>query len=400
MRTEDRPETAPATAVVAVSDARESLDLSSGRQVRVTPAATVFVGGLIAVAVAFGYHRSIAGGSNQFVPLAFGWRPTPVDWLTMVAGVVFVASVAVPVVRRPGVLRDYWAAYPDDWLSRVSLVVTAGVLAAGLLAPALLDAPRATLQATVQPPIGASAAESITGSCVGRVTDGLCHGTLAHPLGTAAGGEDILAWLAYGAWTVVRFLVLSVALLVPIGVGVGVTAAYAGGVVDRLLMGYVDVQTTIPTILLYLLVTFFTEVTLFWLIVVYGLFNWGSLARLVRTAARRELTTDYVEAAEAAGASRLHVVRRHVLPNVVDSVLVAVTLLLPKLILIEVGLAFLGFGGEDTFSWGQLLARGLLEQSTYAVGAAWWIVLLPAAAAVVFVGAASVVGDGFRTALD
>ncbi|MFB6194019.1 MAG: hypothetical protein ABEI75_03045, partial [Halobaculum sp.] len=256
-----------------MSDATDSLDvvdLSSDRTVRVTPAATAFVGGTLAVLAAYAYHWSISGGSNAYVPLVFDWRPTPLDWLTLFAAVVFAAS-AVPVVRSPSVLRDYWRAYPDGWLSRGSLLVTAGFLAFGLLAPVVFDPPAATLRATLQPPVGFGAPRTITGECVGRVVGDTCRGSLAHPLGTAAGGEDLLAWLAYGAWTVVRFILLAVALMVPVGVGVGLAAAAVGGRVDRLLMGYVTVQTTIPTILLYLLVTFFTTVSLFWLVVVYGL---------------------------------------------------------------------------------------------------------------------------------
>ncbi|MFB6194021.1 MAG: ABC transporter permease [Halobaculum sp.] len=375
------------------------VELGGGGRRRPTAESAVFVGGTLAILAAYTYHWWISGGPNAYVPLAFDWRPTRIDWLTLFAAVVSLAAVVVPVVRSPSVVVAYWRAYPSDATSRWALAVVGTVVVVGIVGPAVTNPPLTDLQGTYQPPLGFGVATEFVSDCVGRVADGVCHGSLVHPLGTLGGGEDMVAWLAYGARTVVAFVALSTAIMVPVGVGVGVTAAVVGGSVDRILMGYVDVQTTIPTILIYFVVTFFDGVSLFGLVVAYGLFNWGSLARVVRTAARSELEADYVEAAAAAGASRFHLVRHHVLPNVASTVLVAVTLQIPKLILIEIGLAFLGFGGEDVYSWGQILQRGLLSGG-YQLGVAWWIVVMPSLATALFVGAASVVGDGLRTALD
>lgn len=375
------------------------VELGDGGRPRPTAESIVFVGGSFALFVLYAYHWSISGGVNTYVPLAFGWRPTRIDWLTMFAGIVFTATLAVPVARQPSVVTKYLRAYPSDATSRWALGTVTLVVVVGALGPATLSAPVTDLAGTLQPPLGFTVPVKYVSDCVGRASAEVCHGSPTHPLGTLSGGEDVLAWIAYGARTVVTFVALSTAIMVPVGVAVGVTAAYVGGAVDRLLMGYVDVQTTIPTILLYFVITFVDGVSLFGLVLAYGVFNWGSLARVVRTAARSELTADYVEAAEAAGAPGTHLVRHHILPNVADTVLVAVTLQIPKLILIEIGLAFLGFGGEDVFSWGQILQRGLLGGSLQ-LGATWWTILVPAIATALFVGAASVVGDGLRTALD
>ena len=375
------------------------VEFSDDRRVRVTPEAVTFVGGTITLLAAFVYHWSIRGGRFSYVPLVFGWSPTRIDWLTMFAGVVVIAGVVVPVVRDPSIIRDYWRAYPADAVSRWSLAITALVVLTGTVGPALLSVPATDLQGTYQPPVGFSVPAEYVSDCVGQLSADSCRGSPTHPLGTAGGGEDMLAWIAYGARTVVTFVALSTAITVPIGVGVGLAAAASGGIVERALMGYVDVQTTIPTILLYLLITFFDGVTLFGLVVAYGVFNWGGLARVVRTAARDELQSEYVEAGRSAGAGTVHVLRRHILPNVADTVIIAVTLGVPKLVLIEVGLAFLGFGGEDTYSWGQLLQRGLLGGGLE-FGVTWWIVTVPAITTALFVLAVGVVGDGLRTALD
>ncbi len=375
------------------------VEFADQRRLRPTAESLTFLGGTAALVAAFAYHWSIRGDRFSYVPLVFGWSPSRIDWLTVFAGVVFLATVVVPVVRRPSILADYWRAYPADAVSRWSLGITALVVLVGTVGPSVLTTPTTDLQGTYQPPVGFSVPVTYVSECVGQVGASACHGSPQHPLGTAGGGEDILAWIAYGARTVVTFVALSTAITVPIGLGVGLTAAAVGGVTDRVLMGYVDVQTTIPTILLYLLITFFDGVTLFGLVIAYGLFNWGGLALVVRTAARSELPADYVEAGRSAGAGSLHVLRRHVLPNVADTVVVAVTLAVPKLILIEVGLAFLGFGGEDTYSWGQLLQRGLLGGGLE-FGITWWIVVVPAVVTAAFVIAVGMVGDGLRSALD
>lgn len=369
------------------------------RERRVTAEAVTFVGGTIALVVAFAYHWSISGGRFSYVPLLFDWVPTRLDWVTLFAGVVVLSTVVVPLARDPSRLLAGLAVYPRDTLSRWSLAVVAGVTLAGVLGPTLLSPPITDLQGTLQPPAGFAIDTQYVSECVGKRVGGQCRGSLTHPLGTARGGEDLLTWLVYGARTVVQFVLLSVSIMVPIGVGVGVIAAYVGGLPDRILMGYVDVQSTIPTIVVYLIVTIFDGVTLFGLVVAYGLFNWGGLARVVRTAARSELQSDYVDAVRSAGAGGYHLVRQHVLPNVADTVLVAVTLQVPKLILIEIGLAFLGFGGEDSYSWGQLIQRGLLTGS-YEFGVTWWITVVPAVATVLFVLATSVVGDGLRGTLE
>ncbi|MFB6193627.1 MAG: ABC transporter permease, partial [Halobaculum sp.] len=236
-----------------------------------------------------------------------------------------------------------------------------------------------------------------------------CRGSLAHPLGTTRGGADVFRWMVHGARTTVQFVLVTAALLAPLGIGVGVVAGYAGGRIDALLTGYVDVQQTVPTVVIYFLVTALTGPTLVALILVYGLFDWGAVARAVRSRTLEERQEAYVEAAESAGAGPVYTLRHHLVPNVASTAITAVSLALPKLVLIEVALSFVSLGGEGTRSWGQLLQRGLRFQlGSFAGGyslsgnvrALWWVPVVPALATALVVLSASLVGDAVQSVTD
>lgn len=349
-------------------------------------------------------------GANYTRPgrLAFGWDPTQMDWLTMFSATVAVAA-SVPWLRRPEQLRAAVAAYPDGLVARGALAVCLLTLAAGVFGPFVVPEPIVDFQGTDQPPLGFSIQSAVVGECVGPVTDGQCAGSLAHPLGTTRGGIDVLAWILYGTRTVIQFTLVAATLMAPIGVAAGLAAGYLGGRTDTLVTGYIDIQQTVPTIIIYFLVTTLVGPNLFTLVVVYGLFDWGGIARLVRSKTIEERAESYVEAAEAAGAGSLSVVRSHLLPNVAPTALTAVSLQLPKLVLVEIGLSFISLGGEGTFSWGQLLQRGLRFElgggfPPYSIGGNlrtfWWVSIVPALVALLVVLAASLTGDAIQRGLD
>lgn len=340
--------------------------------------------------------------------VAFGWDPTRMDWLTMLAGTVTL-GLAVPWLRRPARLWAGLTAYPDGLTARVALVGCLTVLVAGVAGPFVVSAPVVDFQATDQPPVGFGVPLETAGDCAGPVTEGVCQGSLTHPLGTTRGGADVLAWLLYGTRTVVQFAVVAAALMAPIGITAGLLAGYFGGRVDSLVTGYVNVQQTVPTIVIYFLVTVLVGPDLFALVVVYGLFDWGSIARLVRSQTIEESAASYVEAARVAGADSLSILRHHLLPNVAPVALTAVSLQLPKLVLVEIGLSFISLGGEGTFSWGQLLQRGLrFELGSFTGGYSlggnlrtfWWVSVVPAVATALLVVVVSLAGDALQRAID
>jgi peptide/nickel transport system permease protein len=193
--------------------------------------------------------------------------------------------------------------------------------------------------------------------------------------------------------------VLSVLLLTCIGVVIGAISGYAGGLTDLLLMRFVEVVHSLPTILL--LVTMlamyrphgFSAVLA--MMAVIGSVRWTDLARLVRAEVLRERAMPYVEAARALGLRPVHVVTRHVLPNALTPVLVAASFSMAAAIVIEGALSFLGFGiPDDMASWGSMLSdvRDHID--------AWWLALFPGAAMFLTVMGYNLVGEGLRDAID
>jgi peptide/nickel transport system permease protein len=176
---------------------------------------------------------------------------------------------------------------------------------------------------------------------------------------------------------------------------VGLSAAYFGGYVDEVLMRYVDIQITFPTFFLYLLVVFLFGGSLFLMIVVFGVLGWGDIARIVRSEALQRREEAYVVAAESAGASSRWTIRRHLLPNVSNSVITAATLVIPGLILAEAALAFLGLGDPSIPSWGEIIADGRTD-----LDRAWWISTLPGVFLFLTILALYFLGDALRDALD
>jgi peptide/nickel transport system permease protein len=184
---------------------------------------------------------------------------------------------------------------------------------------------------------------------------------------------------------------------VPIATVVGTTAAYFGGRVDSLLMRYVDLQQVIPAFFVYLVVQFLYGGSVFLLVLVFGLLNWGGVARLVRSDALEEVESGYVKAAESAGHGRLRIVRRHLLPNVSSTVLTAVTLQIPTLLIIEATVSYLDLGARTQLTWGLLIAGGFTENT---FPSQWWIAASPVLALILTTVSFSVLGDALRDALD
>jgi peptide/nickel transport system permease protein len=230
---------------------------------------------------------------------------------------------------------------------------------------------------------------------MGEVVNGRCQGTMAHPLGTTGDGKDILVLVIYGMQVSMKVGLISTLLVVTIGTAVGTVAAYGGGLVDELLMRYVDIQLVFPAFFLYLLLTYLFGGSLFMFIVIFGLTGWGSIARLVRSEALQRAEEEYITAARSAGAGTLYVIRRHLVPNVSNSVITAATLLIPGFILFEASLSFLSLGDPTVPSWGQVIANGRSDLST-----AWWISTFPGIFLFTTILAFNFMGDALRDALD
>ena len=222
-------------------------------------------------------------------------------------------------------------------------------------------------------------------------------GSLDHPLGTDRLGRDVAANVLYGLR--VSFLVgaVSVAISLVLGVAVGLVSGYAGQRLDALLMRAADVQLALPPILIALAVVALFGPGLWRLIVLIGLINWAVYARTVRGGVLTVREREYVEAARALGAPVWVILGRHVLPNVLTATVVVAAVELPRVMLLESTLSFLGLGVPVMIpSLGAAIARG------YQVlfSGHWWVSVFPGLALMVVVVCVNLLGDFLRDLTD
>jgi peptide/nickel transport system permease protein len=218
-----------------------------------------------------------------------------------------------------------------------------------------------------------------------------------HPFGTDQLSRDVLARVVNGARISLGVSVLAVALSVTLGAAVGVVSGYWGGAIDAALMRLVDGALAIPRLFILLLVLAVWErVPVLALILIIGATGWFATSRLVRGEVLRIREEGYVQAAEALGARRRRIIFRHLLPNALGPLLVAATLGVGDVILLEAGLSFLGLGIQPpTPSWG-----GMILDSREVMVSAPWAGIFPGLAIVITVLSANLFGDALRDAVD
>jgi peptide/nickel transport system permease protein len=221
--------------------------------------------------------------------------------------------------------------------------------------------------------------------------------SLAHPLGTDPYSRDVLSRLLYGGRISLAVGLGAVLLAMSFGIVVGAAAGFIGGAVDAVLMRFVDAALSIPRLLVLILVaSLWGSLGLVPLTLLMAGTGWFAVSRLVRaeTLALRE--REFVVAARALGASPVRILVHHVLPNVAAPALVAATLGIANVILLEAGLSYLGIGVRPpTASWGAIIQDGAERVSDL-----WWLTLFPGLAILVTVFACNALGDALRDAFD
>lgn len=235
------------------------------------------------------------------------------------------------------------------------------------------------------------------------VSEALQFPNRTHLLGTDAVGRDFLSRLIYGARVslIVGFSVQAIALM--FGLPFGILAGLFGGWVDYIVMRWVEVLTSIPIWLFALFLISIWRGTdgagdsgLLKVIVAIGLIGWVDICRLTRAQILALREKDFVLSARTIGATQAQIARRHLLPNAISPLIVAVTLGIPAAIFTEAGLSFLGFGINDPLpSWGQMVAASGSYIRVY-----WYLGLLPTLAISITMLSFAFVGDGLRDALD
>jgi peptide/nickel transport system permease protein len=219
----------------------------------------------------------------------------------------------------------------------------------------------------------------------------------AHPLGTDTVSRDVLSRMIFGARVSLAISLGAVSLAMIFGTLIGVVAGYVGGAIDAILMRVVDAATSIPTLLLIIVVmTFAGNIGVAYLTLLIAGVAWFTVSRLVRAETLAVRDADFVVAARALGIPSWQILARHVLPNVVGPAIVAATLAIGNVILLEAGLSYLGIGVRPPqASWGNIIQEGAERVSDL-----WWLTLFPGLAILITVFACNALGDALRDALD
>ena len=276
-----------------------------------------------------------------------------------------------------GVLARTWR----DPRARLAIALVAAFVAGAVVAPLLPGQAAGDLAGIV--------ARRFAGP-LSRTPDGAWH-----LLGTDRFGRDVLARLLAGARVSLAVGALAALVSTAVGVGAGAVAGYAGGAVDRLIVGVTDAALAIPRVPFLLLLVALVEPGAWVTVLALGVTGWMTVARLVRGEVRAIGTRPYIEAARALGIRPLRVLLRHVLPNALAPALVAAALGVGSAIMLEAGLSFLGLGVQPpTPSWGNMIASG-----RDALLIAPWVSLAPAAAVALVVLGFSWLGDALESAL-
>ena len=218
----------------------------------------------------------------------------------------------------------------------------------------------------------------------------------AHPLGTDQLGRDVLSRMLYGARVSLAVGFVSVGIAGAIGIVLGSLAGYHGGTTDAMVMRLVDLMLVFPRFFLLLAVLAFLRPSIWTIMTVIGLTGWMSVARLVRAEFLSLKEREFVLWSQSIGATAFRIIWRHILPNAMGPVLVAMTLGIPAAILTESGLSFLGLGVQPPHAtWGNILNEG-----KDAIEIGWWLSVYPGLAILVTVLCYNLLGEGIRDALD
>ena len=222
------------------------------------------------------------------------------------------------------------------------------------------------------------------------------EGQTSFPLGTDANGRYLLSRILDGSRVSLMVGVLANLLAVLIGLIIGMTAGYLGGWVESLLMRFTDIMMAFPTLLLAMTLVAILKASLWIIIVVIGLVYWTWIARVVYSQVVAMREREFVIASRALGGNRRFVILRHILPQLIPTIIVWGTLGIATNVMLEASLSYLGIGVQPpTPSWGGMIQQG---QSYYR--AAPWLVIYPGLAIMITVFAFNLLGDGLRDAFD
>lgn len=280
--------------------------------------------------------------------------------------------------RRRGLWADAWRRLRRNRAAIAAAVLLVTIVVASLLGPAVsrydIEHVDWTLGALASPP-------------------SLDNG---HWFGTDSNGRDLFVRVWAGTQVSLLVALLATAVSLVIGVAWGATAGYLGGRVDDWMMRFVDVLYALPYMFFVVILTVVFGRSLFLIFLAIGAVGWLTMARIVRGQALAVRHQPFVDAAITLGLPAHRIIARHVIPNVVGTVIVYATLTVPQVILFESFLSFLGLGVQEPLtSLGRLVAEGAVEMES-----APWQLLVPSSVLATILLCLNFLGDGLRDALD
>jgi peptide/nickel transport system permease protein len=221
-------------------------------------------------------------------------------------------------------------------------------------------------------------------------------GSASHILGTDHMGRDVMSRVIYGAQISLSIAVLVIFITSSIGTVLGIISGYLGGRTDAFLMRITDISLAFPAILIAILLAATLGPGYWTVVIALSFLGWAPYARLIRGEALKLREADFVAQARIIGASPIRIMIRHIFPNIINPLIVMVTLSVGMVILTEAILSYIGAGiPAPNPSWG-----AMVEEGRTFIDTAWWISFFPGAAIGLVVLAGNFLGDWLRDKLD
>ncbi len=222
-------------------------------------------------------------------------------------------------------------------------------------------------------------------------------GSINHPLGTDMMGRDVLSRLIYGARISLLVAFTAVIFAAFLGTAAGVCAGFLGGWVDQLIMRFTDAWLSIPTVMFGIMMAVIVGPGVFNIVIIMSLVYWTRYARVTRGETLSLKMRDFVHLAKIAGCGRFRIIRRHILPNVMNTVITMATLQIGIVVVVEASLTFLGVGVPPPKpAWGLMLSEGRGGLLT----GYWWLIFFPGLAIGLLVLSFNLIGDWLRLRFD
>jgi peptide/nickel transport system permease protein len=222
-------------------------------------------------------------------------------------------------------------------------------------------------------------------------------GTTQYPLGTDTMGRDTLTRLIYGSRVSLVVSFSAVIVSAVIGTVLGILAGYFGGWVDQVVMRFTDSWLSIPTVMFGILLAVIIGPGMWNIVIIMGLVFWTRYARVTRGETLSLRTRDFVQLAIVAGCSKFRIMRKHILPNVMNNVITLASMQIGVCVVVEASLTFLGVGVPPPKpAWGLMLSEG----RGGLLAGYWWLIMFPGVAIAMLVMSFNLIGDWLRLYLD